>query len=288
MNRVRDLGTIEGPLLVFGGPYSNLEATEALLDAAQNAGIPTGSILCTGDVCAYCGDPQATADLLREAGITVVQGNCDENLGSEGGSCGCGFGDGTACDALSQQWYAYAEAHVDIAAKAWMASLPTALTFFLAGRRFRVVHGGVWQVNRFLYASTPESELAAELDAANADAVIAGHCGLPFTREVADGRIWHNAGVIGMPANDGTPRVWYSVIEASKDGIAFRHHPLDYDFVTAARKMRERGLPEGYARALETGLWPSLDSLLEKEREETGEALVSEPVHWQGRAKISV
>ncbi len=288
MNRVRDLGTLEGPLLVFGGPYSNLEATEAVLDVARRADIPPGRILCSGDVCAYCSDPQATVDLLRGAGIIVVRGNCDENLGSEAGSCGCGFGDGTACDALSRQWYAYAETHVDKAAKTWMASLPTALTFSLAGRRFRVVHGGVGQINRFLYASTPEPELAAELDASNADAVIAGHCGLPFTREVADGRIWHNAGVIGMPANDGTPRVWFSVITSSADGTTFRHHSLDYDFATAARKMRERGLPEGYARALEIGLWPSLDSLLEKEREETGEALVPEPIHWLGRAKISV
>ena len=278
MNRVRDLGTIEGSLLVFGGPYSNLEATQAVLDAAGRAGIPAERIVCTGDVCAYCGDPQATADLLREAGIAVVLGNCDENLGAEAGSCGCGFGDGTACDALSQQWYAYAEAHVDEAAKTWMASLPTALTFTLAGRRFRVVHGGTGQINRFLYASMPEPDLVAEMDASAADAVIAGHCGLPFTRVVADGRIWHNAGVIGMPANDGTPRVWYSVITPSSEGITFRHHSLDYDFAVAARKMRARGLPEGYARALETGLWPSLDSLVEKERAETGKALVPEPV----------
>ena len=94
-------------------------------------------------------------DIVRAAGITVILGNCDENLGSGAGSCGCGFGDGTACDALSQQWYVHAEAHVDAMACDWMAGLPEAATFTMAGRNFRVVHGGVGQINRFVYASSP-------------------------------------------------------------------------------------------------------------------------------------
>ena len=84
------------------------------------------------------------------------------------------------------------------------------------------------------------------------DGAIAGHCGLRFTRE-NHGRLWHNAGVAGLPANDGTPRVWFSVVTQSDDGIIVEHHALDCDYVSAAAKMRERGLPEGYAAALETG-----------------------------------
>ena len=30
-----DLGDIQGPILIFGGAYSNLQATQALIDAAQ-------------------------------------------------------------------------------------------------------------------------------------------------------------------------------------------------------------------------------------------------------------
>ncbi len=288
MMRVADLGAIEEPLLVFGGPYSNLEATRTLLEVARDAGISTERILCTGDVCAYCGDPQATVDLVRKAGITVILGNCDENLGTGAGSCGCGFGDGTACDALSQQWYVYAEAHVEAMACEWMAGLPEAATFTMTGRSFRVVHGGVGQINRFVYASSPDGDIAAEMDAAGTDAVIGGHCGLPFTRCLTDGRVWHNAGVVGMPANDGTPRVWYSVVAPTSDGILFRNEYLTYDFTTAARKMRERGLPEGYARALETGLWPSLDSLPEAEQEWTGRALAPSPFLWPQKTPVSV
>ena len=34
-----DLGDIPGPILIFGGAYSNLQATQALIDAAQTHGI---------------------------------------------------------------------------------------------------------------------------------------------------------------------------------------------------------------------------------------------------------
>ena len=43
----------DGPALVFGGPYGNLEATQALLDEAARLGVPPRRIVCTGDVVAY-------------------------------------------------------------------------------------------------------------------------------------------------------------------------------------------------------------------------------------------
>ncbi|MDH3791615.1 MAG: metallophosphoesterase, partial [Rhodospirillales bacterium] len=63
MTDVLDLGAFDEPVLVFGGPYGNLQATRALLDEAARRGIAPSRLLCTGDVVAYCADPQATVDL---------------------------------------------------------------------------------------------------------------------------------------------------------------------------------------------------------------------------------
>jgi hypothetical protein len=63
------------PLLVFGGPYSNLEATKALLAEACRRAVPPGNIVCTGDLAAYCADPQGVIRLLRRSGIRIVMGN---------------------------------------------------------------------------------------------------------------------------------------------------------------------------------------------------------------------
>jgi predicted phosphodiesterase/uncharacterized Fe-S cluster-containing radical SAM superfamily protein len=267
-------------VLVFGGPYRNLEATRAVLAAAARRGIPPRRIVCTGDVVAYGADAGATLDLVRRSGIAVVMGNCEESLGEGAGDCGCGYAAGSACDRMAVAWYAHAARSLDAEARAWMAALPRRLDIVLGGRRLAVVHGSVRQINRFVFASTPAAVKREELDAAGCDGVIAGHCGIPFT-QVIDGRLWHNSGAIGMPANDGTPLVWYSVLSPQGDGISVEHAALAYDHAAAAAKMRAAGLPEGYAAALETGLWPSSDVLPAAEVAARGAALAPQSLGWR-------
>lgn len=263
---------IDGPLLVFGGPYSNLQATRALRAEAERLGIPPRHVLCTGDVVAYGADPAATVALVRDWGIAVIAGNVEEQLGRGAGDCGCGFGSGTACDLASARWYRHADAHIDDAARAWMRSLPARLTVEIAGLRLAGLHGGATATNRFHFPSAADSDLAAEIDRTGADGVLCGHSGLPFTRLVG-GRLWHNAGVIGLPADDGTPRVWYGLLTPTAGGLRVEHRPLDYDWRAAQAAMQSAGLPCGYADALGSGLWPSDDILPAAERLRRGQRL---------------
>ena len=55
---------------------------------------------------------------------------------------------------------------------------------------------------------------------------------------------------------------------------------LDYDHAGAAAKMRARGLPEAYAEALGTGLWPDMDVLPAAERAREGVAISPLRVIW--------
>jgi predicted phosphodiesterase len=273
------------PLLVFGGPYSNLEATKALLGEARRRAIPPGDIVCTGDLAAYCADPQGVIDLLRLSGIRIVMGNCEESLAAQAAECGCGFAADSACSALSGQWYRYANRNIDAESRPWMGSLPRQLHLEINGCRLVVVHGSVTSINRFIFATSDEA-IEEELASSGCDGVIAGHCGLPFTCE-SGGRLWHNAGVIGMPANDGTPRVWFSIIVPSADSILVEHHALDYDHATAAARMRQCGLPEGYAAALETGLWPNCDILPPTELPTRGRRLEPGAVIWHAPGTLA-
>ena len=266
------------PVMVFGGPYSNLQAAEALLAEASRRGIPPENMICTGDVVAYAADPQACCDLVRESGMTVVMGNCEEALAAGAEDCGCGFDEDSQCAALSAEWYAYASKQVDAATCAWMAGLPQRIDLQIGNARLAVIHGGLREIARFVFASEDEA-LRQELDWAGTDGVIAGHCGLPFTR-VLDGRLWYNPGVIGMPAHDGTSRTWYAVLTPRREGLAIETAALAYDHTAAARRMRLEGLPEGYAACLETGLWPSEDVLPEAERAVAGQPLAPEPQLW--------
>jgi len=275
-----EFGVIDGPLLVFGGPYGNLQATRALLAEADGLGIPAERMLCTGDLTAYCGDPRATVELIRDSGMAVVMGNCDESLGAEAEDCGCGYAAGSSCDLLSVQWYRHAQAALNDDAKAWMAGLPRRIDFTLGGRRLAAVHGGVDLINRFVFPATPAAEKAEQIAAAGVDGVIGGHSGLAFTQLLGD-RLWHNAGVIGLPANDGTPRVWYAVMRPEGDGVTIEHRALAYDHGAAAAALRACGLPPDYAEALESGLWPADDVMPEADRRTRGARLSPKPVVWR-------
>lgn len=263
---IRDLGVIEGDLVLFGGPYSNAQALEALLAEASGA-----EMICTGDLVAYCADPVAVAERVRAAGIHVVRGNCEDSLAAGAPDCGCGFEDGSACSLLSVGWYGYADRLVGAALRRWMAGLPRWITFAHAGRRWAVIHGGAREVNRFLWETDADTVLEGEIAVLEAEigeigGVIAGHSGRAFCRELAGrafsrelgGKIWLNAGVIGMPPHDGRSETEYAVLGA--DGaISLRR--LSYDYAAAAAAMERAGLRQGYETSLRTGYWPSEDVL---------------------------
>jgi predicted phosphodiesterase len=274
---------MDAPVLAFGGPYSNLQATQAVLAEARARGIPPSRILCTGDVVAYGADAAATTDLVMASGIQVIAGNCEEQLAEDAEDCGCGFAEGTACDLLSRSWYAHARTQVTDAQRAWMRGLPKRLVLRLPdGRRIAVLHGGAADISRFIFASAPDAVLAAEIAATRCEGVLAGHCGLPFARAVGEG-LWLNAGAIGMPANDGTPRGWFAVLTPRADGLAIAILPLAIDHAPAAAAMRAARLPEGYAAGLSCGLWPSCDVLPPAELAARGRALHSVAVHWPAK-----
>ncbi|MDX2265841.1 MAG: metallophosphoesterase family protein [Hyphomicrobiales bacterium] len=271
----------DGPILFFGGPYGNAHATRALLAEAARLGVPPTNIVCTGDVIAYCAEPSETIALLRDAGVRVVQGNCDAQIGAGAEDCGCGFEEGSLCDSLSAAWFGFARERVGADDKAWLAALPPRLDVTLGGRRLAVIHGGVERNNTFIFGSTPVPEMLAEFAQLDCDGVVAGHCGLPFTR-VIHGRLWHNPGVIGMPANDGTASVWFSMVSDEPMGLRILHRRLDYDAAGAAAAMREASLTRHYADALVSGLWPSMDVLPFPERRRAGEPLSPGDVLWAG------
>jgi predicted phosphodiesterase len=260
------------PLLVFGGAYSNLEATRAMQARVEALEIPPANVICTGDVVAYCAAPEETAQLVAAWGCHVIQGNCEQQLAAGAEDCACNFEDGTECAALAKGWYPFANSRMSPEMRAWMGGLPTTLRFTYAGRTFRVVHGGTDIVNRWVFPSEREI-LTEEVVLAGADVVIAGHSGIPSITRIRK-RVWFNPGVIGMPANDGTADVWFGLIRAVDDGgVMLSTHRLPYDHHTAAAGMRRFGHANGYARTLVTGLWPSLDILPSAERAATGQRL---------------
>jgi predicted phosphodiesterase len=253
--QIKDLGVIDAPVVLFGGPYSNLQATQALIAAAG-----ARRLVCTGDMVAYCADGNAVVEALGEAGADVVAGNCEKQLAVGADECGCGFGADSTCSLLARGWYAHAMATVSAASRAAMAACPDLAMFDHQGARVAVIHGGVTDVSAFLWPVSEDAAFMREIAALEAiagpvDVIVAGHSGIAFERQIGAHR-WINAGAIGMPENDGSAQTRYVVL----DGEA-RVERLSYDHTGAQDAMVRAGLTQGYHEALATGYWPSEDVL---------------------------
>lgn len=255
------LGSIDKDILFFGGPYSNVDALEALLGRAEDHGIIPAQMISTGDTVAYCGAPNETCQLIRAQGIVTVAGNCERQLAEGALDCGCGFDEGSACDILSVGWFGYASQVVNNEHKNWMKSCPDIVTFTHQGMQVAVIHGGLSDISKFLWSSSKDDEFSQEIELIKAaigeiDVVVSGHSGITFMRQI-EGVLWVNAGVIGMPENDGRPHTRYTILH---DGM-FRFYDLDYDADLAQQRMMDAGLTQGYHQSLRTGYWPSEDVL---------------------------
>jgi predicted phosphodiesterase len=250
---------------VFGGPYSNLQALEALKDIADRLQIPVGNIICTGDIVGYCAQPEASVQFVKDWGVQAIQGNVEQNIVWGEDDCGCNFAEGSRCDLLSRAWFPYAVQSLSADSVAWLNTLPLLLSFRYAGKAVAVLHGAATGIADFVFSSTPWPVKEISFAATGAEVILSGHAGLPFVDECA-GHCWLNAGVIGMPANDGTPRVWYLLLDDTNGQFSYTFHAFTYDNGRAYQLMRTNGLPDSYAHTLLTGIWDNCEILPEAEK----------------------
>ncbi len=257
---IHDCGELRGDVLVFGGPYSNSQAAEALLSEATARGIARSNLICTGDVMAYGADPAKTWELVAANCATVVAGNCEMQLGAGAAECGCGFEDGSACDLASRGWFAHADAQAG-PYRAALQNCPDIAVFTHAGRCFAVIHGGATDIARFIWPDAAEAVFQEEIAAIEAacgpvDGVFCGHSGIGFQRYIGACH-WINSGVIGMPPHDGRPETRFAIL--SSDGVILER--LSYGHNAAAMAMEAAGLTQGYHQSLRSGVWPNEDVL---------------------------
>ena len=265
---IQDLGELRGELLVFGGPYSNLDALKALKKVADSRRIPLSNIICTGDVVGYCAYPDECIKFIAEWGIPTIAGNVEFNLRDEADDCGCNFDEGSRCDILSKQWFPFARSQVSETSMKYLKALPEFIRFQYNKLDYFVLHGSYENTSEFIFKSTPWELKKKNFDATKSQVVLSGHSGIPFL-DSADGLLWINAGVIGMPANDGTLETWYVLID--KENVEFKR--LAYEYNSAYEAMQSKPLPQSYAKTLINGLWDNCDILPKLETSQQGQIL---------------
>jgi len=263
--RIKHIGAKSGKLLLFGGVYSNLQALVKLVSIAKTEGISPENCICTGDITGYCAQPEETIQLFQEWGALTIAGNVELQLANDSEDCGCDFKAGGRCDSFSKMWFPYTKGRLSEESLQWISEIPEHIAFEYAGKKVTVVHGTYSNVSEFVFASNGEQHKQRCFEETESDVIIAGHCGLPFHKSV-QGKLWLNPGVIGMPANDGTTRVWYMILENDNGNIKYTHRSFEYDHKTAQGLMFQNHLPEAYADTLSSGIWDNMEILPEIEK----------------------
>jgi hypothetical protein len=259
---------VEGPwsrIAVFGGVYNNHLALTELLEDATRRGAE--AIYCLGDLGGFGPHPEKVWPLLVQGGVLAIQGNYEESLASGREDCNCGYTD-PRDNHFAEISYGYTARSCSPGFKAWMGELPRRRRVRVGGRELLLVHGSPRRVNEFLFHSTaPVPFLEVLLDQNRCDGILCTHTGLHWHRRLPSGRDVVNVGVIGRPANDGNPNVWYAMLEEGAEGLGVELVPLPYDHLGLAAEMRAEELPEEFVETILTGWWTTcLEILPARER----------------------
>ncbi|MGB3491451.1 MAG: hypothetical protein WBA57_01900 [Elainellaceae cyanobacterium] len=251
-------------IALCGGPYSNFGAVEAFLGATESCDYR----FCLGDIGGFGPLPNRTIEQLRDNGVICLQGNYDHAVGYGERDCGCGYSD--AGDRhFAQISYDYTYAHTDGQHRDWMRSLPRLIRLEWRDRAFLLCHGSPVQVNEFVWESeTGDAQIQAYLEQFQVDAICGTHTGIPWLRHVdrpTHGRgFWLNVGVLGRPAHEGKPHVYYSRIDFHADDAEPSPQllPLVYDVASVIEVMQQEGLPQEFQQSLKQGVWTTCASVL--------------------------
>jgi diadenosine tetraphosphatase ApaH/serine/threonine PP2A family protein phosphatase len=243
-------------LAIFADIHANRQAFGACLDAARAQRAERMVLL--GDYIGYGADPEWSVDTvmgLVDAGALAVRGNHDNAIGSGGESM----------NAEAQAAIEWTRGRLGAAQRRFLADLP--LTHAEDNRLY--VHSEASNPARWRYVQGA-ADAARSMIATTAHVTFCGHIHQPALYSMSStakmtsfvpiagvpvqllkGRQWLAVlGSVGQP-RDGNPAACFVLFDTSSFEITYCRVP--YDVETAARRIRENGLPVWLADRLTIG-----------------------------------
>jgi putative phosphoesterase len=234
-------------LAIISDIHANLHALEAVWQDLEQQ--HPEAVYCLGDLVGYGAYPNEVVAFIRERQVPTIMGNYDEGVGLDLHDCGCVYRDPELARLgdLSLLW---SREHTSGENKQYLQGLPLQIRLPDGRPTLLLVHGSPRKMNEYLYEDRPRATFERIAAVAAADVLLFGHTHLPYQKKV-DKVLFVNTGSVGKP-KDGDRRAGYVILEMGRrPRVEFRR--VEYDVATAARTVRESGLPPRFADMLETG-----------------------------------
>jgi putative phosphoesterase len=270
---MRDVGERRGGaafqmIAIISDVHGNLEALRATLAHLEDA----ESIYCAGDLVGYGPSPNECCDLVRERGITCVQGNHDfvcANLDRlDDDEQGLGAEDRALCRRLFDQKNTAAQAAslwtnsvLSEENKRFLRELPLEVT----EHGFTMVHGRPGSkadmLNEYMLSSTLDRKVTSRV---KGRILVVGHSHIPMrTSRVV------NPGSVGQPRDRDwraafatLTDAWYRFSYIADEDMSFRFvnqlvdiHRVPYDVAQTIKRIRQQpDIPDSLGERLTVGL----------------------------------
>ncbi len=204
-------------------------------------------LVSAGDVAAFGPQPEASLDMLEEAGALFVRGNNDRYLSTQGhqGSPGRDEAD-TAERAASLQW---CRDRLGPARIASMSTWPVRLEI----NGVEIVHASPGDDEAGVWPEMTEEELCGYVSGV----MVCGHTHLPFVKTLRCG-IVANAGSVGWNL-DGDTRASWAALQNGPGGWQAQIRRVPYDIQQALAQLRMHNPPWSAAveHYISTATWRS-------------------------------
>ena len=230
--------------------HANYDALTSVITDIDGSQID--KIVCLGDVVGYGAQPRECIALLRERGVLTIAGNHDY-------AC-IGKTNINYFNAYAKEATLWTRKVCTDEDKEWLKSL--SLVEYLED--FTMVHGTLYAPELFDYIlTTYDAYLSLQL--LETGVCFLGHSHVPinfvweekithnYDRELPvrpEVKMLVNVGSVGQPRDDN-PKACYAIYDSEAKKIEIRR--LDYDIESAARKIREAGLPAALGERLKVG-----------------------------------
>jgi putative phosphoesterase len=223
--------------------HGNLVALDAVLGELERDGID--GLICLGDVAAGP-QPRETLARVRELGCPVVLGNWDAWFVERPPPPSSEDEIATILYEINSFWADQLTDDDRGVLRDWVPQYELPLDFDAEARCF---HGSPRSYDDFIFATTPDEELAAMLGSLRGPLLIGGHTHLQLVRRF-EHSLFVNPGSVGLPFSDWwpdrvliAPRAEYGVLVHDERQLRVDLRRTTYDVDAFLRLTLETGMP---------------------------------------------
>ena len=227
-------------IAVISDIHGNMEAFNAVLADIKSENCD--SIFCLGDLALAGPEPDKVIDKIRKMVVNeeviLIQGNTDFMLANPEANTVEKI---RKASSVMANAYIHDEKELSDVDKEFLKNIDVNKEITIAGVKILLVHGSPRRNDENILANLPIEQVEEMIKGTDAHLIFCGHTHVPCGYQTNTNQTVVNVGSVGRPFSE-EPLSCYALLEIDENNSTFslHHKHVEYDYKTAAEKMRKR------------------------------------------------